>query len=375
MLHILLDARNPRAQLVDSLGEARIAQSYYAQLGRELCAFRVAYLQNIVRDRVYAVYDLGLCEPFAENIQNIAAEAAGYKIRPSLGRDRQHKAVAQERVRLIQQRRGILTVAPELIKQPERLVGVPLDGMIQKLRRAAVACQSHGRVYGVGVYIALARALIEQRQRVAHAALGKSRNELGRTALEPEPLALCDVLEMPGYKLRVKALEAVPLAAREYRRRYFIELRRCKDEHQVLRRLLENFQQGIERRRGQHVHLVDDVHALFDRDGRKHGLLAQLADVIHAVIGRGVDLDNVHDAAVLDAEAGRALPAGVAVFRVLAVERLGEDLGAGRLARAARSDEKIRVRGPARGYLIFKRFRYVLLPDDLVKGLRTPLPI
>ena len=123
------------------------------------------------------------------------------------------------------------------------------------------------------------------------------------------------------------------------------------------------------------MHLVDDIHALFDRDRRKHGLLAQLADVIHAVIGRSVDLDNVHDAAVLDAEAGGALAAGIAVHGVLAVERLGKYLRAGGLARAARSDEQIRVRGAACRYLIFKRFRYVLLPDDLVKGLRPPLSI
>ena len=123
------------------------------------------------------------------------------------------------------------------------------------------------------------------------------------------------------------------------------------------------------------MHLVDDIHTLFDRNRRKHGLLAQLADVINAVVRCGVDLDDVHDASVLDAEAGRALAAGIAVHGVLAVERLGKYLRAGCLARATRSDEQIRVRGAACRYLIFKRFRYVLLPDDLIKGLRPPLTI
>ena len=57
------------------------------------------------------------------------------------------------------------------------------------------------------------------------------------------------MLEMVGDKLRVKALEAVPLAARKYRRRNFVKLRRCEDEHKVLRRLFKNFQQRVERRR------------------------------------------------------------------------------------------------------------------------------
>ena len=123
------------------------------------------------------------------------------------------------------------------------------------------------------------------------------------------------------------------------------------------------------------MYLVDDIHALFDRNRRKYGLLAQLADIVHAVIGRSIDLDDIHDASVLDAEAGRALAAGIAVHGVLAVERLGKYLRAGRFARAARSDEQIRVRGATCRYLIFKRFRYVLLPDDLIKGLRPPLTI
>ena len=32
------------------------------------------------------------------------------------------------------------------------------------------------------------------------------------------------------------------------------------------------------------MHLVDDIHALFDRNGGKYRLLAELADVVNAVI-------------------------------------------------------------------------------------------
>ena len=47
------------------------------------------------------------------------------------------------------------------------------------------------------------------------------------------------------------------------------------------------------------------------------------------------------------------LVAGVAVHRVLAVDRLGEDLGAGGLAGAPGAGEKVGVGQPAGGHLAF----------------------
>ena len=43
-----------------------------------------------------------------------------------------------------------------------------------------------------------------------------------------------------------------------------MQLRRRQNEHQMLWRLFENFQQRVERGSAEHVHLVDDVRAPFD---------------------------------------------------------------------------------------------------------------
>ena len=51
------------------------------------------------------------------------------------------------------------------------------------------------------------------------------------------------------------------------------------------------------------MHLIDDIHTLFDRNGGEHGLLTQLTDIVNTVIGRCVYLDNIENAAVLNAEA------------------------------------------------------------------------
>ena len=89
-----------------------------------------------------------------------------------------------------------------------------------------------------------------------------------------------------------------------------------------------------------------------------------------AVVGRGVELDHVEDRPVVDAAAGGALIARIAVDRVLAVDRLGQDLGAGGLAGAARADEQVGMGQPSGLDLLFQRLGNMLLTDDVVKRLR-----
>ena len=183
------------------------------------------------------------------------------------------------------------------------------------------------------------------------------------------------MLKMSGYDIAIEPLEAVSLAAGKYRRRDLVELSCCEDKGQMLGRLFENFQQSVERRRGQHVHLIDDIHTLLDRNGGEHGLLTQLTNIVNAVVGRSVDLYNIKNTAVLNSDAGGAFAAGIAVFGMLAVECLGKDLCTCGLACAPRADEQVRMGQPAGDYLVFERFGNVLLPDDLVKGLGPPFPI
>ena len=69
------------------------------------------------------------------------------------------------------------------------------------------------------------------------------------------------------------------------------------------------------------------------------------------------------------------MSAGVAVDRVLAVDRPGQDAGAGGLAGAAGADEDIGMGEAVVFDLVFKGFSDVLLPDDLIEGLRAPFSI
>ena len=126
-----------------------------------------------------------------------------------------------------------------------------------------------------------------------------------------------------------------------------------EDEDDVLGRLLHDFEQGVKGPDAEHVGLVDDVDAVVDLGGGEVCLLAQLADVVDAVVAGRVDLGDVEHRAVVDALADVAHPAGIAVVLVWAVDRLGDDLRAGGLAGAARAGEQICVRNAPGHQFVF----------------------
>ena len=121
--------------------------------------------------------------------------------------------------------------------------------------------------------------------------------------------------------------------------------------------------------------LVDDVDTFFYRGRGVDCLVQNGPDVVHPVVGGGVQLQHVQHGAILDAHAGLAFPAGVAVLRVKAVHRPGQQLGAGGLARAAGAGEQIGVRHAARGHLPLEGLGDMLLPHHIVKGAGSPLAV
>ena len=154
-----------------------------------------------------------------------------------------------------------------------------------------------------------------------------------------------------------------------------MQLRGSQNEHQVLRRLLQYFQQCVEGGGGQHVDLVHDVHPLFHIGRGVDGLVPQGPHLVHAVVGRGVQLQHIQKAAALDAKAAGALAAGITIHRLLAVDSLGQDLGAGGLAGAPGSRKQICVGGPPLGHLLLQGLGNMRLADDVGKYLGTPFTI
>ena len=120
---------------------------------------------------------------------------------------------------------------------------------------------------------------------------------------------------------------------------------------------------------------VHDINFFLQLGRGIDSLIAEVTDAVDAGIGGGVQLKNVGRTAVVDAAAGFALVARVAVDRLETVGRLGQNACAGRFARAARTAEQIRMGEPAERSLIFQRARDVFLADHIVKPHRPPFVV
>ena len=63
-----------------------------------------------------------------------------------------------------------------------------------------------------------------------------------------------------------------------------------EDEDGVCRRFLESLQEGIESRRREHMHLVDDINAVLAHLGRNLDLVHQLLDGIDTIVRSSIEL-------------------------------------------------------------------------------------
>ena len=136
-------------------------------------------------------------------------------------------------------------------------------------------------------------ALVEDRERVAQCAIRNAGDEQRRVVRKLHPLLPGHIFQPRGNILRRNAAEIEALAAGKDRRGELMHLRSGEDEQHIGGRLLQRFQQRVKCADGKHMHLIDDIHTVFCRDGGKIRLLAQVANVINAVVARRVDLNYV----------------------------------------------------------------------------------
>ena len=141
------------------------------------------------------------------------------------------------------------------------------------------------------------------------------------------------------------------------------------------RRFFHDLEQRVESAGGEHVHLVDDIDPVFADSRGKVCLVPQIADIVDAVVGRRVHFGDVEYRTILDSFADRALQAGVPVYRVQAVDCLGEDFGTGGFTGSSRTGKQVSVGGFARADLILQNRGDVFLRNDIGKELRPPFAV
>ena len=133
-------------------------------------------------------------------------------------------------------------------------------------------------------------SLVEYGQSITHRSVRLAGNHMERLVVYVDALPCGYGTEVHHYVRHADPVEIVGLAARENGRDDFVLLCCAEDENRMRRRFLKGLQEGVERGLRKHVDLVYDVHAVLPDLRRYLNLVHQGLDVIHAVVGSGIQL-------------------------------------------------------------------------------------
>ncbi len=224
--------------------------------------------------------------------------------------------------------------------------------------------------------IRLGDRLIQQRQPVAHRAIGRARDQIERGRLHRHRLLHRDAGEMRGQFRDPHPPQVEALAARQHGDRHLAQFGGGEHELHVRRRLLQRLQQRVERVARQHVDFVDDEHLGARLDRAVAGRLDDLAHVVDAGAAGGVHFHHVGVAVGQDRDAIGAYAAGIrgrpaGAVRAGAVQRAGDDAGGGGLAHPAHAGEHEGMGDPAGGEGVAQDAHHRLLADQVVEAGRA----
>ena len=291
--------------------------------------------QGIVQELVRAAPGL-LCVAFLERLRQFqqrfqAARLGHYQVAEVAG-ERAHEVQGVESLgqNLVQhQKSGGVVSGEEGIHQLETVfvvqdVQVADDVLVFHLR----AAEGH--------------RLVKDGEGVAHGTIGLGGYYVQGFVVNAHPFLFCDAAQVPYHVRNADPVEVIGLAAAQDGGENLVLLRSGKDENGMCRRFLQGFEEGVERRLGEHVYLVYNIYAVLAHLRRHLHLLHEGFDVLHGVVGGGIQLMDAVGAAFLERYAGLAFPAGLHLrSRIGTVDHFGENARRGGFAHATRAAEEV----------------------------------
>ena len=282
--------------------------------------------------------------------------------------------LVQQRDDVLQQRLKVHRLAVRQFNQFKQFFGVARGDAAAHVGNLLARGQPQHRFHLAAFQpaVAVGDGLVEQAQRVAHAALGGDRNLAERAVVVRDVLGVEQRGEVFVYQPVGQARQVELQAARQDCHRDFARVRRREEELHMFGRLLQRFQQRVETVDRQHVHLVNQVDLEAPGAGGVLHIVEQFAHVVHAGARRRVHLDQVNEVAGVHLAAGGAFAARRGADALFAVEAFGEDARDGGLADAARAGEQVGVVQAAHFQRVFQRADDMALADDLLEVARAP---
>ena len=189
---------------------------------------------------------------------------------------------------------GVETLGKNIVKTQQRSLMVSGKEIVHQME-AMVVIQNVQVLKDIGVIhlrSAESHRLVEDSQGVTHGAVGLEGNHMEGLVVDGDIFLGGDVLQVPDYVRNADAAEVVGLAAAQDGWQNLMLLCGGKDENGVCRRFLQSLKEGVEGRLAEHVDLVYDKHAVFSNLRGNVHLVDEHFNVVHAVVGGGVQLMN-----------------------------------------------------------------------------------
>jgi hypothetical protein len=153
--------------------------------------------------------------------------------------------------------------------------------------------------------------LIEDGERVAHGAVAGFGQQGESVVVGFDVFARDEIAKLGDDGVELHGAETEMLAARADGLRNVLGLRGRQHEDDVIGRLFQRFEQGVESGVGDLVSFVENVNLETVAGGAIARGLAEFADFVDAAVGGGVDFDDVDGVAGANFGAGFADAAGL----------------------------------------------------------------
>ena len=211
--------------------------------------------------------------------------------------------------------------------------------------------------------------MIERRERVAHAAFARLRQDAEHLLIGGDAFLLGDPFHARHEFGEIDRTKTELLAAGLNRSGDLVRFGGAQDENHPLGRLLQSFEKSVERFAGDLVGFIHDEDFIPVASGTKADTLAQFAHFIDAAIRSGVDFDDIDRRSRGNFSAARAYTARGRRWALDTVQTAGENSGDGGFSGTALSRKDVSVGDPPLGNGVFERGFDVFLADQLAKYL------
>ena len=123
------------------------------------------------------------------------------------------------------------------------------------------------------------------------------------------------------------------------------------------------------------MNLVDDVYTIFSFRRWVLDLFPDLTNILNAVVGRSIDLNDVHGSTGCNIFAHGTFPTGTSVYRMLAIDCLCKNFRYACLSCPSCPAEEIGMTDTSRHDLILQRCDNMILSFYVFKFRRTEFTI